>query len=224
MSSILKDAARYLKKYFYKRPRKWKGKSVDDIVNEYPDMSVAELIRIFFKDKHTLHDPRSLKEVKKEFPKPWVEIDETKKILTIRLGPFVGYFIGSKWEKEYIAKCQEALKRPREGRELVVDLSHNGGGSDKVMLRALRGIEAWGRGTVIVSRHTGSAGEMVAATLIYDYKFHRKGPRTAGRLSHMIRKMPAFFDNIILKDGSFLGVTTGHYTTPGGHKCKRFYL
>lgn len=216
MSSTLQEAARYLKKYFYKSPSKWKGKSVDDIVAEYPDMSVAELIRIFFKDKHTLHDPRPLKEVKKEFPKPWVEVDETKKTLTLRLGPFVGYFIDSKWEKEYIAKCQEALKRPREGRELVVDLRYDGGGSDKVMLRALRGISAWGKGTVLVSRNTASAGEMVAATLIYDYKFRRKGPRTAGMLSHM--------KNIILKDGSFLGVTTGHYTTPGGHKCKRFYL
>jgi hypothetical protein len=216
MPSTLQEAARYLKKYFYKKPRKWGKKSVDDIVAEYPTMSVAELIRIFFKDKHTVHDPRPLKEAVSKFEKPWVEVVDTKKTLTLRMGPFIGHFIGTKYEKKYIETCQTALKQPREGRELVVDLRYNGGGSDRVMLRALHGIEAWGRGTVLVSKNTASAGEMVAATLIHDYKFKRKGPRTAGMLSHM--------KNIILKDGSFLGVTTGPYTTPGGHKCKRFYL
>jgi C-terminal processing protease CtpA/Prc len=157
-------------------------------------------------------------------PKPWVEVDETKKKLTIKLGPFVGAFIGTKYEKKYVDDVQHALRQshpesgsaPLRNRQLVIDLRHNGGGSERVMLKALRGIEKWGRGTVLVGPHTASAGEMVAAALIYDYKFKRKGGRTAGMLSHM--------KNIILKDGSFLGVTAGHYTTPGGHLCKRFYL
>ena len=78
---------------------------------------------------------------------------------------------------------------------------------EKVMIKALKGI---GRnGTVIIGKKTASAGEILAAILIYDYYFKRVGPQTAGALS----------------DGSFLSVRTSkNYITPGGHKCSKTYL
>lgn len=217
---ILKEAAVNLKKYFYKPPQKltgrWKGLTPDAAVSAHPDMSVAELIRMFYKDPHTYHDPRTQTEAKKHFPKPWVEVTETKRKLTIKMGPFVGIFTGTRYQEAYEGRIRAALAQPPAGRKLVIDLTGNRGGNEKVMLKALKGIELWGKGTVLVSRNTASAGEMLAAVLKYDHGFTRKGPRTAGLLSKM--------KNIILTDGSFLGVTTGYYTTPGGHVCRKTYI
>lgn len=214
--SILQEAAEYLQKYFYKDTEPWNGKTVDDVIHEYPDMSVAELIRIFFQDKHTFHDPRTTEEAESSFTKPWTEVYENKESITIRLGPFTGKFEGSLYEEQYISMVQKVIQRHVHKKQLIVDLRYNGGGNQNIMFKALKGIELWEPGIVLVGENTASAGEMIAAYLIHDLGFKREGPRTAGMLSYM--------KNIILSDGSFLGITTSHYTTPNGYICHDFFV
>src|SRR5271166_3510262 len=173
-----REAAKYLLKYFYKKVNK---DAVYNIIDKYPDISIQELIRIFFNDKHTYYDPNTTKPKLSDFPKPFILITETSRRVIIRMDSFVGIYTGTKYEAEYIKKVQDAIRNKDKKKNLVIDLRNNRGGNEKVMIRALRGI---GRnGTVIVGKNTASAGEIIAAILIYDHGFKRIGGQTAGALS-----------------------------------------
>ena len=189
-----KEAAKYLLKYYYKKVNK---DEVYKIINEYPNIQIQELIRIFFKDKHTYYDPNTSKPKLSDFPKPYVQVTETPRKLIIRIDSFVGIYTGTKYEKEYVKKVQDALHYNGDKKKnLVIDLRNNQGGNEKVMIKALKGV---GRnGTVVVGKNTASAGEILAAILIYDHGFKRVGPQTSGALS--------LTKNIVLSDGSFLSV------------------
>lgn len=208
-----REAAKYLLKYFYKKVNK---DAVYDIIDKYPDISIQELIRIFFNDKHTYYDPNTSIPKLSDFPKPHVQVSETPRRIIIRMDSFVGIYTGTKYETEYIKKVQDALHNwKKTNKKLIIDLRNNQGGNEKVMIKALRGISR--NGIVIVGKNTASAGEILGAILIYDYSFKRAGPRTAGALS--------LTKNIVLSDGSFLSVRTSkNYVTPGGHKCSKTYL
>lgn len=130
----------------------------------------------------------------------------------LELSPFVGIFgrkySGPKYEKQYIGAARKVIHNVIPGHTLVVDLRKNNGGDDKVMRRAISGVQKWPAGKVLVSGKTFSAGEMIAADLIYDHGFKKVGPPTGGGLTKT--------RNLILSDGSFFMYPISMYTTPGG--------
>lgn len=216
--SLLREAVAALRKYFYKPiPPRGSANAPERLIKEFPDMSVAELLRIYAKDKHTYHDARTTAKLPPASHVAWAKVINGPRVRTVVLGPFHAAYTGTGAEKKYVAAVQRGIAFD-EKKHLVIDLRRNIGGSDVVMLKALKGVEKWpkARVTVRVGPLTASAGEMVAATLVHDYGFARAGPRTAGMMTEC--------KNLILSDGSFLNVATGLYTTPGGHACKRTYL
>ena len=220
---LLKEATRYLLKYSYNR-HNVDSKEVWDIVRKHPTASINELIRIFFQDKHTFHDPDTTPMTIDRFPKPWVRIKKTQAKIIVELGPFVGLFRDTVYQHRYENKTQHVISHPEryaKKKWLVIDLRQNDGGDEKIMYEALKGIEKWihiPNKVVRVGAQTASAGEMVAAWLIYDLGFKRgTGPKTAGMLS--VAK------NVVLCDGSFLSIrTTQKYVTPGGHVVETIFI
>lgn len=196
--SLVKVATKYLLKYNYKKVN---SKHVYDIIEKFPAVSVNELIRIFFKDKHTFHDSYTDTPKLSDFPKPNIKVTKSKNKIVIQLDSFVGIFVNTNYKKKYIDTCQSVLKDTDHSKTLVIDLRNDQGGSDKVMFEALRGIGKWKPGLVLVGKKTASAGEMITNS--------RNKVVTAGALS--IAK------NIVLSDGSFLSIRTLYYT-------RRIYL
>lgn len=217
----LQEVARLLLKYFYRRVSKTR---VNAWVSAHPEAAPHELINDFFAETHTFYfvedAPFTMAIAMEQGLKPTVPtVTETSAEVIITLGSFVGIFIGSPVEAEYISAAQRGIALWRTGKTLVINVENNDGGSDKVMRKAVRGARRWARGVVRVSGQTASAAEMLAADLHYDVGFKllfANGARcTRGALSYC-KNMPLV--------GGFLGITSAHYTTPGGHYCARFYL
>lgn len=211
--SLLDEAVLNLCKYYYikvniKKVRKW--------IRKQGNPSINEVISKFFKDPHTYYDNTNEDEFMKIAPKPKAEFTESVHTIILVMGPFIGCF-REKYEVNYARICQKAIKRVHKtGKEFLIDLRKNGGGDDQIMRNALAGIEDLLPGMIVVSKDTASAAEMITADLVYDHGWTKIGPRTSGALSQC--------KNIILSDGSFLGITIGGYTTRGGYKCNKFYL
>lgn len=193
--------------------------------------SIHDLIQTFFNDGHTYYDATDSKDFEKYavenlMPKSFYNVQtiNKRKYVYLFVGSFIGLFGGSKFKhiktKYQLQIAQAIMAAQKLQLPLWVDVSRNQGGDDNVMLEPFKLLPKNNtkRANIVqVSGMTNSAGEMVAATLIYDYNFIRVGPRTSGSLS--ISK------NFVLDNGrAFLGVTTSHYTTPGGHTMKMFYL
>lgn len=216
MSPIVQEAARYLLQFYFKRVQPAK---VIQWLASHPQADVHSLIKRFFNDEHTYYDGTPEREFVRGLPKPRVNVVSTSKKTSIRMGPFVGIFGKTPFKRTYINAVQQALRDPdRSAKSLEIDLRDNSGGDDHVMVAAVRGADqlGWKTRTVLVNKKTVSAAAMLAAHLVFDQQFRRKGPRTSKTLSQL--------KNIKLSDGTFLGVTQGKYTTPGGKQMPHFWL
>lgn len=213
MSSLLHEAARYLLRHFYKPVDPGK---VAAWIQRHPRGTIKQLIDRFFKDLHTFHDATTAAEFEDGIPAPRASFYQTRKYTHLYVSDFPGFFRNTKHKKEYTDSITDAIKTANHTKKpLFVDLSRNGGGDDKIMIQPFLRFKP-APGVVKVSRFTSSAGAMLAATLVYDFNFTRVGGKTAKTLS--------ICKNITLSDGTFLGVTKGFYTTPGGTTIPRFYF
>jgi len=224
-SYTTQDAPNLLLKYYY---LKRNPQEIEAFVKQ--NKSVSDLIRAFFNDQHTYYDTVNEKEFEKYAlehlkPKSFSEprILHKRKYIYLYVGTFVGLFnkpVYRTLKEQYQSTIRNAVAESKKRKlPLWIDLSKNEGGDETVMIQPFRLLSdsKIPQGVVQVSGMTNSAGEMLAATLIYDYNFIRVGPRTSGSLS--ISK------NFVLDNGkAFLGVTTGPYTTPAGNLINQFYL
>jgi hypothetical protein len=193
--------------------------------------TIPELIQTFFNDQHTYYDATNnieFEQYASEHLRPKcfyrVRVINKRRYMYLYIGTFIGLFNQPRYaalKQNYQTTIRNAIQTAEKFHiPLWVDLSQNQGGDQNVMIspfKLLQLLQQNKSNVVQVSGMTNSAGEMLAATLVYDYHFIRVGPRTSGSLS--VSK------NFLLDHGNaFLGVTIGHYTTPGGHKVSRFYL